>query len=294
MLCNRLILLSLLLICSIVLPGLPLRAHQDLLLQIEQLDGQISEDPQNTELLIKRGDLYRRHGDWVSAEDNFQMVREMSPDHSSIDWFQGRLLVSSGRNEEGIILLTRFLEQEPNHGGAYRVRAEAQWNLQQPLLAAQDYQLAVNNSKRPSPSLYRSLVLSLVAAGANHTDAAIAVVNDGLNRFAGEISLLGLGADLSLSQKEPRLAQFYLEKVPSRLKTLPQWQFRQAILVCVKGDMETAAARFSVMLTGLQGNGPQRAGTWVPPLDVITGLVAQTSVDNCGKATWETLRKQQP
>jgi tetratricopeptide (TPR) repeat protein len=294
MLRNILILLSLLLVCSIVLPGLPLRAHQDLLLQIEQLDGQISEDPQNTELLIKRGDLYRRHGDWASAEDDFEMVRELSPDHSSIDWFQGRLLVSSGRNEEGIILLTRFVEQDPNHGGAYRVRAEARWNLQQPLLAALDYQLAVNNSERPSPSLYRSLVLSLVAAGADHTDEAIAVVDDGLNRFAGEISLLGLGADLSLSQKKPGLAQFYLRKIPSRLNALPQWQFRQAILVCVKGDEDKAAERFSVMLTYLQGNGPQRAGTWVPPLDVITGLVAQTSVDDCGKAAWETLRQQQP
>jgi tetratricopeptide (TPR) repeat protein len=290
----NLILLSLLFICSIVLPVQPLCAHQDLLVQIEQLDGQISENPQNTELLIRRGDLYRRHGDWTAADDNFQMVRELSPDHLSIDWFQGRLYVSSGRNEEGIVLLTRFLEQDPNHGGAYRVRAEAQWNLQQPLLAAQDYQLAVNNSERPSPSLYRSLVLSLVAAGADQTDEAIAVVDDGLNRFAGEISLLGLGADLSLSQKKPRLAQFYLRKVPSRLNALPQWQFRQAILVCVKGDMETAAERFSVMLTDLQGNGSQRAGTWVPPQDVITGLVAQTSVDDCGKAAWETLRRQQP
>ena len=126
-------------IAIFLLAGLPLYAHQDLLLQIEQLDKQISKDPQNTELLIRRGDLYRRHGDWNAAEIDFQRVRKLSPDHTSIDWYEGRLLVTSGQNEKGIVLLTRLLEQDDHHSGAYRVRAEARWNLQQPLLAARDY-----------------------------------------------------------------------------------------------------------------------------------------------------------
>ena len=137
-------------------------------------------------------------------------------------------------------------------------------------------------------------MLSLVAAGADYTDEAIVAVNDGLNRFAGEISLLGLGVDLSLSQTDAQQAQVYLEKVPSRLMALPQWQLRQVILVCVKGDVEVAAERLSFMLTELQGNGLQRAGTWEPPVDVITGLVANASVDECSEAAWEILRKQQP
>jgi tetratricopeptide (TPR) repeat protein len=284
----------LLLICGILLPGLPLYAHQDLLLQIEQLDGQLSEEPQNTELLIRRGDLYRRHGDWDAAEIDFQQVRNLSPGHTSIDWYEGRLLVAAGQNEEGIVLLTRFLGQNNHHSGAYRTRAEAYWNLQQALPAAQDYQLAINNSERPSPSLYRSLTLSLVAAGAEHADDAIAAVNDGLNHFAGEISLLGLGADLSLSQKNSPQAQSYLEEVPSRLTALPQWQFRQALLVCVKGDAEVASERFSAMLTELQDNDAQKAGTWEPPMEAITLLVAETSIDGCSEKAWEMLLKQQP
>ena len=53
---------------------------------------------------------------------------------------------------------------------------------------------------------------------------AVAAVNDGLNRFAGEIDLLGLGVDLSLSQKNAGAAEDYMADVPSR----PQWQFREA------------------------------------------------------------------
>jgi tetratricopeptide (TPR) repeat protein len=291
---SSLIFLCTLFMSSIVLPALPLYAHQDLLLQIEQLDAQISKDPQNTELLIRRGDLYRRHGDWSAAEADFQMVRKIAPDHATIDFFEGRLLVTSGENEKGIVLLTRQLEQNAQHSGAYQVRAEAHWNLHQPLLAARDYQLAINTSTRASPSLYRSLVLSLVAAGREYSDEAITAVDDGLNHFAGEISLLGLGVDVSLSQKKPLRAERYLEKVPSRLRMLPQWQFRQAILVCVQGDEGLASERLSSILTGFQGNAPQKAGTWEPPMDVLSGLVANSSADECSRAAWEMLLKQQP
>jgi tetratricopeptide (TPR) repeat protein len=286
--------LCFLLMCGVLLPSLPLFAHQDLLLQIGQLDGQISKEPQNTELLIRRGDLYRRHGDWDAAEIDFQRVRQLSSGHPSIDWYEGRLLVAAGQIEEGIVLLTRFLVQNNHHSGAYRVRAEGRWNLQQALLAAQDYQLAINNSERPSPSLYRSLVLSLAAAGADHADEAIAAVNDGLSHFAGEISLLGLGADLSLSQKYTPQAQLYMDKVPSRLGALPQWQFRQALLVCVRGDVEVASERFSSMLMELQGNGAQKAGTWEPPMEAITLLAAAANIDTCSNTAWEMLLKQHP
>ena len=291
---GSLIIIYILLMSSIVLPGLPLHAHQDLILQIEQLDEQISIDPQNTELLIRRGDLYRRHGDWSAAEADFQMVRKIEPDHATIDFFEGRLLVTSGQDEKAIVLLTRQLEQNAQHSGAYQVRAKAHWNLHQPLLAARDYQLAINTGTRPSPSQYRSLVLSLVAAGREYSGEAIRAVDDGLNRFGGEISLLGLGFDVSLSQKEPLQAQHYLAKVPSRLRMLPQWQFRQAILICVNGDVDLASERLSSMLTGFQGRGSQKAGTWEPPMVVLSGLVANSSVEECSSAAWKMLLEQQP
>jgi len=265
-----------------------------LLLQIEELSNQISKDPQNTELIIRRGDLYRRHGDWNAAEIDFQKVRELSPGDMSIDWYEGRLLVESGRYEDGIALLTRLLEQDDQNGGAYRVRAEARWLFKQPLLAARDYQLAIDNSERPSPSLYRSLVLSLVAAGVEHTDEAIKAVDDGLDRFKGEITLLGLGVDLSLSQKDVRQAQRYWKRVPARLTALSQWQFRQAILYCIEGDQKVAGERFSIMANAKQSNASHRAGTLEPPMEIITGLVANASVDECSSAAWEMLRNQQP
>lgn len=291
---GSLIIICILLMSSIVLPVLPLYAHQDLILQIQQLDEQISKDPQNTELLIRRGDLYRRHGDWSAAEADFQMVRKIAPDHSAIDFFEGRLLVTSGQDEKGIVFLTRQLEQNDQHSGAYQVRAEAHWSLHQPLMAARDYQLAINTSTRPSPSQYRSLVLSLVAAGREYSGEAIEAVDDGLNRLGGEISLLGLGVDVSLSQKEPLQAQHYLEKVPSRLRMLPQWQFRQAILICVKGDVDLASERLSSILAGFQGAGSQKAGTWEPPMDVLSGLVSDPSVDECSRAAWGILLRQLP
>ena len=231
----------------------PLIAHQDLLLQIEQLTEQLTKEPENTELLLKRGDLYRRHGEWSAGEIDFQKIRELSPDHPLIDWFEGRLLVEANRPVEGNELLTRFLLRNNQHSAAYRERAVARWKLQQPLQAARDYQSSIDNSERPSPSIFRSLVLSLVAASttpeSETVDAAVQAVQDGLRRFPTEISLLGLGVDLALARSDTQQAKDLMARLHRRLLALPQWQIRQALLACIGSEEEDARQRFADMIS---------------------------------------------
>jgi len=267
----------------------PLSAHSDLVLQVEALSEQVSQNPQDTELLIRRGDLYRRHGDWAAAENDFQNVRELEADHIMIDWYEGRLLMEAGRSTEAEAMLTRFLETRPDHAGAYQARAVTRLDLNQKLLAADDFRAAVDKSEQPSPSLYRSLVLSLVAAGFDHSEAAITVVNDGLDRFPREVSLLGLGVDLSLAQSDSQQALKYINEIPPRLYALPQWQFRKAALICIQGDEKTAAESFSAILSDTQTNDRQRAGTWLLPRDIVAELATNASVEDCSQAMRSTL-----
>lgn len=271
-----------------------LYAHADLQLQIEQLTEQISHEPNNTQLLLKRGDLYRRHGDWDAGRSDFEKVRRLQPDHPVIDWFDGRLFVASGQYREGDILLTRYLLSSPDHSGAYRMRAVARGNLHQPLLAAADYQSAINHSKRPSPSLFRALVLSYVKGGTEYADAALSATDEGLSRFPNEVSLLGLGVDLSLSQSDLKAISKYLADVPPGLMNLPQWQFRDALLTCVEGRSDAATALFSNILLNSAQNDSERAGTWILPTEQVTHLAIQVSPGECSEVAWDMLLGQTP
>lgn len=267
----------------------PLGAHADLVLQIEDFSEQISENPQDTELLIRRGDLYRRHGDWAAAEDDFQSVRELTPDHPMVDWYEGRLLIEAGRSSEADAMLTRFLEVRNDHAGAYKARAIARQNLHQGLLAVGDFQAAIDNSERPPPSLYRSLVMSFVATGFDQVEFALVAVNEGLERFPREVSLLGLGVDLSLAQADSQQALKYMSEIPPRLDDLIQWQFRKAVLICIQGDKEAAARSFSAILMDAQISGRQRAGTWRLPVDIVVELAENPNVKDCSQAAWSKL-----
>ena len=231
---------------------------------------------------------------WAAAEMDFQQVRELQADHPWIDWYEGRLLVESGQAEEGVALLTRFLKSWPNDPGAYRERAEGRIKLGQALMAAQDFQSAIDHSEAPSPALYRSLVLSLVAAGRDQAPAAVAAVKSGVDRFPREVTLLGLGVDLALAQSDTRRAQTYMEKLPKPLYDLPQWKFRQAIWRCIEGDNVNAASGLTDMLAVQESGSGQRAGTWEMPVSLVRELAADTRPEKCANAAWETLTRQQP
>ena len=270
----------------------PLLAHSDLNLQIEKLSQEISVQPDNTELLLRRGDLHRRHGDWDAGKRDFEKVRELQPDHPRIDWFEGRLLVVAGEYRQGDVLLTRFLVNTPNHSGAHQVRAIAREHLDQPLKAADDYRAAVNSSERPSPSLYRSLVLSYISAGIGYTDSAISAVDEGLGLFPFEVSLLGLGADLSLSRSDVQAAAEYMAGVQPGLLKLPQWRFRLALRSCTGGETGAAASQFAALLAAAPEDGTKRTGTWQPSRGMLASLATNPAAEACSKAAWDTLQIQ--
>jgi len=225
----QLTLWSLLLVIALVPRAWP---HADLELQIEGLTLQLEHQPDNVEWLLKRGDMQRRHESPGLARDDFKRVREIQPDNATVDWFEGRLEVESGHPEIGLRHLDQFLLANPDHAIALQNRAKAHLLLHQPLLAAQDYQRVIRVSAKPAPSLYSSNALALVAAGPEYFSQAMGVVRVGLKRFPGEVSLTGLGTDISLAVADTGTAQNLINTLPTSILGLPQWKARLALLNC--------------------------------------------------------------
>ena len=204
--------------------------HADLELQIEELSSQLERQPDNIEWLLKRGDLQRRHESYQFARNDFRRVRSIQPDNETVDWFEGRLEVESGQPEIGITYLDRFLLVNPDHGIALQNRARAHLLLNQPLLAAQDYQRVILVSDKPAPSLYSDGARALVEAGSEYFPQAMGLVKQGLMRFPGEVTLTGLGTDISLAMSDVETAQALIDTLPAAILRLPQWQARVALL----------------------------------------------------------------
>ena len=237
--------------------------HPDLTAQIELLDETVQAGEVNAELLMKRGDLYRRHQDFPASARDFEAARELSPDNSLIDFYQGRLQLESGHPGKAEHHLALYLESNPRHAKAWMLRGEANIQLGMPKAAAEYFDQAIQTAESPSPGLYRLLILSRLAMGESAWGAAADATDTGLARFGAEVTLLGLGTDIALARNQPMHARRYLARLPLALQNMPQWDSRirstdcatlakgQEQALCLQLARENLGNQVQVFLTDL-------------------------------------------
>lgn len=228
----------------------PALSHPDLLLQIEDLNGQLQAEPQNAELLARRGDLYRRHQDYAAAASDFAAARSSGQDYALLDFYEAQLLLATGEWTAAEQLLSCYLSSHPKHAFAWTLRAQAWLGLGQPLLAAADFEAAIQKAGQPPPSLYRDWALALVTAGDDHWSEAGLVVDKGLEAFPRDVALLALGTDIALAENQPARANLYLNPLPPSMFLLPRWQEREKLLSCLKaagpGEIKADCAQTAI------------------------------------------------
>ena len=235
--------LACLLALAAISPGL--RAHSDIQLQIVQLDARIEAEGPQAELLLKRGDLYRRHGEFGAAQRDFEQARALDPDNEMLDLFEGRLLLDSGDAKAAEQALTRYLDRQPQHAKAWMLLGEANVANGDAITAAEHFRYAIRYSESPSPAIYRAQILATLAIGPEAWDSAEKAVEQGLSLFGTEVTLLGLGTDLALARARPEQAWRYLDRLPAGLERLPQWKERLAQAECLSSgtkDVGTACS----------------------------------------------------
>jgi len=200
--------------------------HPDILAQIEELDRQLVEHPGDARLLVKRGDLNRRHQDYEAAQIDFTKARRADPGYPELDFFEGRLLLESGDPQRAVELLGRYLATKPQHANAWLLRGEGWLALGQSDAAADDFVEAIKRSENPSPELFRRLALVLFDSGESRWQDADTVIATGLVSFPSDISLRALGVDIALARHDPNSAANYMKPLPPAVLQLPQWQDR--------------------------------------------------------------------
>lgn len=268
--------------------------HTDLDIQIEELSRQIVLSNDDPELYLERGNVYRRHGDWALAASDLDRARFLDANLSLIDWYEGRLALDSGDNAKANKLFSLYINSHPEYAPAWHLRAMARVGLNEYLFASEDFARSITLSDHPGPPLYRSLVLSLFAAGEVYEQSAVLAVKKGLGQFPREISLLGLGVDLLLMKPDLEQALALMIRIPKRSQALAQWRFRSASRACIAGNRETAISGFSALLTPTAENGFRSSGTWQFSQQELEKLIGQPDPETCISAVRELLARQLP
>ena len=246
-------------------------AHGQLDEQIELCTRLIQASPANPRHRLRRGELYRLHGenhtadaaaaarDWASAEEDFARALELDPGLRATHLARGRMRLAAGRPADALESLDRFLEGDPDHaeGSMYRARALA--GLGRGEDAVRSYSRSIEKASAPAPDIYleRADLLRRLGRG----DEALRGLDEGIARLgpAAALDLRALDIETELERWDDALRRVERRlRAPGRAE---EWQLRRAELLRRLGRGDEAAAACRAALASLEALPASRRDT---------------------------------
>jgi tetratricopeptide (TPR) repeat protein len=249
------------LIATVALGGAGAVAHPEIDWQIRELTSRIAADPQNTELLLRRGELHRVHGDPVAAEADFRLARSVDPGLYVVDYYLARVRLDAGEPAQAEALLSALLGRLPEHAPSLVERAHAREALGRHLEAAADWERAIAVDPRPGPDHYLGLAAALAAAGPEHRARAIERLDQGLVRLGEPVSLALRAIELELAGGRTDAAIARLEKIADRSPRKEPWLVRRAEILEGAGRRDDARRSYEEALQAIDALPPLRRTT---------------------------------
>ena len=221
----------------------PALAHEDLVARILALDVRIANDPADATLHLDRGELHRIHRDRDAALADYDHALALDPGLVLVDLCVGRMDLETGRPAEAIEALNRYATNRPGDARALVFRGRARMALDDPLLAAADFALAIalHGEQDVPPELYLSHARALQAAGGVHLAEALHGLEQGLERLGRPVTLELMALDLERATGRFESALARLDRLATTAHRPEPWLVRKGEVLEQAG--RPAAAR---------------------------------------------------
>ena len=227
-------------------------AHGELHEQIEGVTLKIRQKPENAELYLQRGELYRLHEDWALAAADFDRAEKMDPKLSVVWLGRARLFLARNEFKDAEKSVERFLESHPKHSGALEVRAHALFGQKRFTDAAESWRLVMQTAPSPDVEHYFRCAQALSAAGSKHTDDALKTLDEGLGKL-GNVPTLGLYAvQLEVARKHYDAALERLDRLMPKSGRKETWREMRGDILASAGRNQEAQEEYAKALEELR------------------------------------------
>lgn len=214
--------------------------HSDLHEAITALDREIAAQPASAALHLRRGELHRKHADWLKAAADYDRAAALDPALKVVDLARGALGVEARRPEAAKTALDRFVKNCPDDAAGYAARARLLRQQKEPAAAAEDFARAVACAQQPAPDLFLDYAELLREAG--KPADAVAVLEAGIAKLGPLVTLAALALDLEIAQGRTDTA---LRRVDALVAAAPRkeaWLLRRSGILEKAGRMAEARA----------------------------------------------------
>lgn len=223
-------------------------AHGALHQQLVDVSSQLAADPDNFDLLIRRGELQRLHQSWGDARADFEKARSLRPDDLEPVFRLGRLELEAENPVVAARWLQATLDKKPHHIEAALLLARACVRTGKPGQAVEHFNTAVHWSREPRPEWFIERSAAILAAAPSGSKEglklATASLDEGLE-LVGPVPTLQLAA-IELEVKAGRIdaALKRLDAIRNVSERKEQWWFRRGLLLEQAGRATEATAAF--------------------------------------------------
>jgi tetratricopeptide (TPR) repeat protein len=244
---------------ALALPS-SLRAHADLLLQIEDLNKEIAQKPNDPELYLRRGLLRRAHLEYDEAYADYERAAALAPDYKTLDLARGQLFIEAGWPLSARAYLDRFLNRTPDHVDALILRARALTVLQLRMAAAADFDRALTLAPEPGPDLFIERAQVLLSEGDSNLNRALEGIDDGIRKLGPLVTLQLTAIDIELKRKNYDGALTRVDRVAERSPRKESWFARKGEILKQAGRPAEARQAYQGALAAMQTLPPARRG----------------------------------
>jgi len=127
--------------------------HAEIEVRLAELDARIAAAPRDAELVARRAELHRIHGDWAAAAADYDRAESIDPALSVVHLGRGHLRLDEGRQSEAARELDLYLAKNPRDARALALRARAASEGRDPRVAAAFWDAALAAASEDEPLL---------------------------------------------------------------------------------------------------------------------------------------------
>ena len=213
--------------------------------QIAEVTQQLTEHPDDTALLLRRGELHRLHNQWTEARTDFQRVQRLTPDDPEPLFRLGRLALDEGKPDEAVAWLTRFVAQQPDHVDGQLHLARSLARSHRPAAAVPHFTRAIALAKKPRPEWFAERCHAQTALPGDHTAEALAGLDEGSAQL-GQLPALQLEAiELELRRHDFDAALRRLDTILAGSERKERWLQRQGEILELAGRGPAARTAYT-------------------------------------------------
>lgn len=222
-------------------------AHSGFDPEIEKITEKLTKDPDNVDLLIRRGQVYRSYGKFIESLQDLERAWLLDRENRTVLLQRALTLSAMGRNEEAEAALDAFLLEEsaPKRVIALAERAtiRARTGRVQPAIA--DLSSAIQ--LHPTIELY--LFRGQLQESLGTLDAAAAGYHEGLAKLGNAIVLKKNLIRVQITQQQYNAALALIDEEVARSSVKTPWYLERAELLAIMGRPDASRLAYEQALT---------------------------------------------